>query len=121
VLGAEARYGLSRLMPHAASDWPWATLLTNVLGSALLGVLVAVLLGLPDPPQLARPFVGIGILGGFTTFSTFELDVHSLARAHRAAEAIGYAAVSVLGCVAACAAAGALVRAVWRRPDLPAG
>jgi CrcB protein len=120
VIGAEARYGVARLVPHAPSSWPWATLLINIVGSALLGVLVAVLAGLRRPPALARPFLGVGVLGGFTTFSGYELDLHTLLRAHRTVEVLGYAAVSVLACVSACVAAGAVTTAV-RRPPAPAG
>lgn len=124
VIGAEARYGVSRLVPPAPASWPWATLLINVVGSALLGVLVAVLAKLRRPPALARPFLGVGVLSGFTTFSGFELDTHSLLRAHRVGEALGYAAVSVLACVSACVAAGAVTGAATaaiRRPPAPAG
>jgi CrcB protein len=121
VLGAEARYAVSRVITHAPSSWPWSTLVINLVGSALLGVLVAVLVGLRRAPRLARPFLGTGVLGGFTTFSGFELDVHSLLRAHRAVLALGYTAVSVVGCVLACFAGGAAARAIRRRRAAEAG
>lgn len=111
VLGAEARYGLARSLPHHASGWPWATLLTNVAGCALIGVLMAAVerRGLP---LLLRSFLGVGVLGGFTTFSTYELDAFQLLHAHRVVIALGYLVVGVLVCVAAVAVAGRFTRAL---------
>ncbi len=99
VVGAEARYGLAELVPHANTAWPWATLLTNVIGSALLGVLMATLAESAAPPRLARPFLGVGVLGGFTTFSTFAVDAYRLLLAHRPLVAAAYVVVSVLVCL----------------------
>jgi fluoride exporter len=116
VLGAEARYGLARLIPHPAHAWPWATLATNAAGSLLIGVLMAWLLARKHPPRLTRPFLGVGVLGGFTTFSTFAVETHGLLLAHRVAVAFGYVAVSVLVCLVAVAAGGALGRLVVGHP-----
>lgn len=68
--GALARYAVGVLLPHGSSSLPVATLVVNVVGCFLLGVLVA---GWPDARWL-RPFLGTGVLGGFTTFSTFALE-----------------------------------------------
>src|SRR3954463_13718444 len=74
VLGALARWGIGAALPHDAGSWPWATLLVNVTGCALIGVLLAVLLArFPAHPWL-RPFLATGVLGGYTTFSTFAVD-----------------------------------------------
>ena len=101
ALGALARWGLAEALPHSPADWPWATLLVNLLGCLLIGVLLAVLLArFPESPWL-RPFLAVGVLGGFTTYSTFAVDVVRLADAGRAALAAGYVLVSVLGGVAA--------------------
>jgi CrcB protein len=78
VVGAEARYGLDLAIPHDAGTFPWATLIINIAGSFLIGVLMALLASRPRPPQLARPFLGVGILGGFTTFSTYAVDLREL-------------------------------------------
>jgi fluoride exporter len=115
VAGAEARYGLSIALPHPPGTWPWATLITNVLGSALIGVLMTVLASLSRPPRLVRPLLGVGVLGGFTTFSTFALDAHALLRADRVGVAVGYVAASLASCVLATAAAVLLTRGAVRR------
>ncbi|TFV51829.1 fluoride efflux transporter CrcB [Blastococcus sp. TF02A-35] len=107
ALGALARWGLAELLPTSPPGWPWATLLVNLTGCLLLGLLAAVLAArAPDSPW-ARPFLGVGVLGGFTTYSTFAVETVQLAEAGAAGTAVAYVAVSVLGGVAA-AAAGTL-------------
>ena len=101
VLGAEARYGLSLALPHHDHQFPWSTLVTNVSGCLLVGVLMAVLLELPSPHRLARPFLGVGVLGGYTTYSTFAVEVQRLVLRHRPLVALEYAALTVLGCAGA--------------------
>jgi CrcB protein len=101
ILGAEARHGLSLAAPHHDQQFPWSTLLINVTGSLLIGILMAVLLALPSPHRLARPFLGVGVLGGYTTYSTFALDVQRLLLHHRPLVALDYVALTVLGCAAA--------------------
>ena len=102
VVGAEARYGLTCLLPHPESAWPWATLLANVAGSALIGLLMS-WVDTTRAHRLARPLLGVGVLGGFTTFSTFGLDAYRLVQAHRTALALGYVGVSVLASLGAVA------------------
>ncbi|MBK5305203.1 MAG: CrcB family protein [Frankiaceae bacterium] len=74
VLGSLARYGIGVAMPHGRADLPLATLLVNVLGCLLLGVLVAA----RPHAMWMRPFLGTGVLGGFTTFSAFALETDRL-------------------------------------------
>lgn len=74
VLGSLARYGVGLAMPHGESALPVATLLVNVVGCLLLGLLVG---AQPDDRWL-RPFLGTGVLGGFTTFSAFALETDRL-------------------------------------------
>ncbi len=101
ALGALARWGLAEALPHAPGAWPWATLLVNLLGCLLIGVLLAVLLAwFPHSPWL-RPFLAVGVLGGFTTYSTFAVDVVRMVDAGRGLLAAAYVVVSVLGGVAA--------------------
>ena len=104
ILGAEARYGLARWVSHPAGTMPWSTVVINVLGSFLLGALMA-LIDARGAHRLLRPFVGVGILGGFTTFSTFAVDVDVLLHAHRYGVAAGYLALTVVACLAAVTAA----------------
>ncbi|MCE0764389.1 fluoride efflux transporter CrcB [Pseudonocardia kujensis] len=102
VVGAEARYGLGLALPHSPSQWPWATLLINTSGCFLIGVLTVVITELVDAHPLTRPLLGVGFLGGYTTFSTYTVDVITLANNGRWAPAIGYlVATPVLAVLAA--------------------
>lgn len=101
VLGAEARYGLSVAVAHSAGQFPWSTVLINITGCLLIGVLMAILLTMRHPPRLARPFLGVGILGGYTTFSTFSLDMVTLLRHHHPLAALAYLLLTGAGCAAA--------------------
>lgn len=74
VVGSLGRYGVAVLLPHGRAELPVSTLLVNVVGCFLLGVLVA---RRPDAPWL-RPFLGTGVLGGFTTFSACALETDRL-------------------------------------------
>ena len=80
VIGSLSRYGLAEGFPHAAGSFPWAAFATNVAGCLLIGILLALLTPLSHP--LLRPFLGTGILGGFTTFSTFAVDTDKLLPDH---------------------------------------
>src|SRR4029079_17722304 len=92
-LGAEARWALAEALPHDAGQLPWSTLLANVVGCFLIGVLMVLVTERWPHRRLARPFLGTGILGGFTTFSTYVVDTRALAAAHRP----GLAAVYLVG------------------------
>jgi fluoride exporter len=111
VLGAEARYELSVLLPHHPGQWPMATWLTNVSGCFLIGVLMVVITEVTSPHRLVRPFLGVGFLGGYTTFSTAMVDVQQLALAGRQAAALGYLLVTLAAAVAAVFAGVTLTRA----------
>lgn len=78
ALGASARYGLGLWWPTASGAFPVTTLVINVVGSLLIGVLVGFIQTRRPSQTLLRPFVGTGILGGFTTFSTFSVDAQRL-------------------------------------------
>lgn len=103
ALGGVARYGLSGVVARAFGEtFPWGTLVVNVLGSFLIGV-VATLTG-PDGRLLVSPvtrqFWLIGIFGGFTTFSAFSLQTLSLAQDGEWLRAGGNVALSVGLCLA---------------------
>jgi CrcB protein len=83
ALGSVARYWCSGVVANAVGEtFPWGTLIVNVLGSLLIGF-VATVSGTDGrfliPPE-ARQFMMVGILGGFTTFSSFSLQTLTLAR-----------------------------------------
>jgi CrcB protein len=80
VIGSLSRYGLAEAFPHGPGEFPWATFATNVVGCFAIGVLLARLT--PRSHPLLRPFLGTGILGGFTTFSTFAVDTEKLLHEH---------------------------------------
>ncbi|MDT4933215.1 MAG: fluoride exporter [Pseudonocardiales bacterium] len=101
VIGSEARYGVGELVPHSGRQFPWATLVINASGSLLIGALMVLIFELTAPHRLARPFLGVGVLGGYTTFSTFAVDVQRLLLAHRAATALEYVLATVVACLAA--------------------
>lgn len=101
-LGGAARYGVSvltgRLLPMS---FPLATLLVNVIGSLAMGLLIGALARwLPAWQAEARLFAAVGILGGFTTFSSFSLDTIVLIERGELALAILYVALSVVVCLA---------------------
>jgi CrcB protein len=107
VLGVLARYGITRATIH--SDWLiWSTVGINVAGSFLLGLLVAEDWFSRD----VREAIGVGFLGGFTTFSTFSAQIVLEADGGRPGLALAYAAASVIGGVAAATAGYALGRAL---------
>ncbi len=74
MLGATARYGVARWLPTRPGRFPWATFWTNMSGSFLLGLLLVLLLEKFPPTRLVRPFLATGILGAFTTMSTYEVE-----------------------------------------------
>jgi CrcB protein len=84
MLGAAARYGLGVAWPHAPTGFPWATLIINVTGCLLIGVLMVIVTDVVPHRRLLRPFLGVGVLGGYTTFSTYVVDIQRAASAGRA-------------------------------------
>jgi CrcB protein len=90
ALGSLARWWLGELLDHRAGDFPWATVTENVTGSFALGFLMVLVLELFPTLRYLRPFLGVGVLGGFTTFSTYALDTRTLVVADRPALALLY-------------------------------
>jgi CrcB protein len=78
AVGSVGRYAVGLAFPHTPDGFPWGTALVNLSGSMAMGVLVVWVLSMRDPHPWLRPFVGVGVLGGWTTFSTYALDFHSL-------------------------------------------
>jgi CrcB protein len=126
-IGSIVRYGIGQVDPSAGDDLPLATLAINVSGALLLGLLIGALAAAIEtgrrPSRLLRPFLGTGILGGYTTFSTFAVQVNRLS----SATAVTYILLSVTGGLVAAALgarAGATLlgrpsAALPPDPDLP--
>jgi fluoride exporter len=103
AVGTAARYGLGQRFPVGASSFPVVTLVENVAGAAVLGLLLTVLV-VRELPDWWRLLLATGVLGSFTTFSTFATEVVLLVRDGAAATAVAYtAATMVLGIAAAAA------------------
>jgi fluoride exporter len=96
AIGSALRYGVNLgARAFVGNDFPWATLTVNVLGSFLMGLLVSILTErFTDQPDL-RLFLATGVLGGFTTFSAFSLDVLGLIQRGQNAIALVYVLASV--------------------------
>jgi len=114
VLGAWARYGAGLLWPTGPTAFPWTTLMVNVVGCAVIGVFLVVITEAWSPHPLLRPFFGTGVLGGFTTFSTYAVDVRRLVDHGYAARGLVYLAATLLAAMAAVWAAAALTRRLLR-------
>ncbi|MEV6397074.1 fluoride efflux transporter CrcB [Streptomyces sp. NPDC051907] len=115
VVGALARYGATVLWPTPQGAFPWAVFCVNVLGCALIGVLMPLVGegGRPAHP-LARPFFGVGVLGGFTTFSTYALDVSDLLEHGEAGRALAYAGGTAVAALVAVWLAATATRAALK-------
>ncbi|MFD6320469.1 fluoride efflux transporter CrcB [Methylorubrum populi] len=94
-LGGVLRHGVNLAAVRLGSSFPWGTLGINILGSVLMGVVTGWMALRGVPPQ-ARLFVATGILGGFTTFSTFSLEAFTLMERGDWMVALAYVFVSVL-------------------------
>lgn len=96
LVGSAARAGIGRVLPTAPGGFPVATLMVNLIGSLLLGVYLA-RRERAATVRWSLQFWAIGLLGSFTTFSAFSLDVIDLLDANRPVPALGYVTASVLG------------------------
>jgi CrcB protein len=101
ALGALARYGVSAALPHAPTGFPWSTFVINVSGCLLIGVLMTLIDQVWTGRRLLRPFWGVGVLGGYTTFSTYILDVHQAMRAGAPGVALAYLAATLVAALLA--------------------
>jgi CrcB protein len=115
VVGALARYGIQLGLPHRPDGFPWATFLVNITGCLLIGALMVLIVEVWSGPPLLRPFLGVGVLGGYTTFSTYALDIQQGVTAAAAATALLYLAATLLGALFAVWAGAALTTRTVRR------
>jgi fluoride exporter len=109
-LGSLARYGLSTALPTAPRHFPWATFVTNVVGCFLIGVLMVLVTEVFTAHRLVRPFLGTGILGGFTTFSAYAVEFHGLLRPGSVGVAFSYLVGTLVCALLAVFAGVALTR-----------
>lgn len=91
--GAMSRYGAQLVV--GVRPFPWSTLVINVVGSLLVGFVLAVAASREWSPAVVAPLT-VGFLGAFTTFSTFTWEAFTLGRSDRMLEAIGYVTVSII-------------------------
>jgi CrcB protein len=111
AIGAGLRYLASTAALRAFGiQFPWGTLAINTIGGFFMGALAASLSRLGDGGEPWRLFLGVGVLGGFTTFSAFSLETWAMIERGQALPAIAYIGASVLGSVAALALGLTLVR-----------
>lgn len=96
ALGSAARWGLAEAFPHSPNGFPWGTWTANVSGALLMGILMAYVVELGPRRRYLRPFVGVGVLGGYTTFSAYALDARTLADAGALPLAATYAGTTLV-------------------------
>lgn len=101
AIGALLRYQNGRLLTYwlgarAVTAFPWATLFVNVVGSLVMGMLAGFLARHGHGGEQWRLFIGVGVLGGYTTFSSFSLEMMMLIERGQAVQALTYALISLL-------------------------
>jgi CrcB protein len=116
AIGACARYGMALAWPVAPDAFPWSTLLVNASGCAVIGVFLVLITEAWTAHRLVRPFFGTGVLGGFTTFSTYAVDVQRLVNGGHVATGLGYLVGTLASAMLSVWAAAAATRwAIGRR------
>ncbi|MER7203902.1 CrcB protein [Streptomyces sp. CB01635] len=117
AVGACARYGAALLWPTSPGAFPWTTMWVNALGCFVIGVFMVIISDMWAAHRLVRPFFGTGVLGGFTTFSTYAVDIQQLVDAGRVRTGLVYLAATLLVALAAVGLGVALTRRVlvWRK------
>jgi CrcB protein len=112
AIGALLRAGLEQAFPASGHGWPWATFCVNVLGTALLAYFATRLQERLPPSTYPRPFLGTGLCGALTTFSTMQIEVIKLVRNDHAVLGVSYLLTSVIAGLVVVQVATALVRRV---------
>ena len=111
--GAGLRYEVGRLtLRHIGADFPWGTLTVNLVGGLMMGLLAGAMAGEGLISRPAWLLLGVGVLGGFTTFSAFSFDLFAMLQRGQAGLAISYAFGSVLGALLLFVAGWSLARAL---------
>lgn len=113
AIGAVLRHYVGVLaMNIAGAQFPWGTLGVNIIGSFLMGGLITYFAIIWNPPQEIRAFLTVGLLGAFTTFSTFSLDVVTLWERGDSIAAFGYVMASVVFSISGLFLGMAIIRQV---------
>lgn len=113
AFGAGFRYHISRVaLIELGPGFPWGTWLVNILGGFLMGVLAGTLARMSDGGEPLRLFLGIGVLGGFSTFSVFSLELFNMLSRGEWVIAVAYAVSSVAGSILALILGVMMVRVV---------
>lgn len=100
------------MFPDRTGSWPWPIFAVNVIGTFMLGYFITRLQERLPTSSYQRPFLGTGLCGALTTFSTVQLELYRMAQAHDWGLAIAYAAATVIAGLLAIALATAIVRRV---------
>jgi fluoride exporter len=108
AVGALARAGVAKALPHHGGQWPWATFAVNLAGTLLLAWLTTRLAEHVAPTRYWRFLIGTGFCGALTTFSTFQIETIRLAKDNHPGVAFAYAAASLIVGLA-CAITGTLL------------
>nr|WBO76174.1 fluoride efflux transporter CrcB [Streptomyces sp. SBE_14.2] len=101
ALGATARYALTLWWPLEPGGFPWATFWTNVVGCAVIGAFMVLITDVWAAHRLVRPLFGTGVLGGFTTFSTYAVDTRRLLAGGHPGTAFAYLFATLLAALTA--------------------
>jgi fluoride exporter len=110
AVGAMARQLVSEALPGSARGFPVGTFVVNVSGCVLIGVLMVSIVEVRRPHRLVRPFVGVGLLGGYTTFSTYAVETQRLIQAGDPRMAFAYFGATIVGALLAVQAGVLLIR-----------
>ncbi|WP_422062333.1 fluoride efflux transporter CrcB [Sphingopyxis sp.] len=103
ALGAGTRHLVGQAMlARLGPGFPWWTLSINIAGSLLMGLLIGTLARSHAGGDTARLFLGVGVLGGFTTFSSFSIEFWTLFERGQTGQAAAYVLASVIGAILAC-------------------
>jgi CrcB protein len=113
-LGALGRYELGLAWPAASGQLPWATFTINVSGAFLLGLILSLLLERLAPNRYARPFLCVGVLGAWTTMSTFAVETDLLVKDGYVGTAIAYVLATLVVGLAAGWVGLLVARSPWR-------
>ncbi|MFG2683721.1 fluoride efflux transporter CrcB [Streptomyces sp. NPDC048392] len=114
-IGAAARYAASLWWPTQTGGFPWTTFGVNVVGCAVIGVFMVVITEVWAAHRLTRPFFGTGVLGGFTTFSTYAVDSRYLFADGQVRTGLAYLAATPLAALTAVWLAAWAARRVLKR------